>query len=46
MSNDLVVPIVLLAKSILTGIAVWSFIDSVIDSRISSSSNKKNQEVI
>ncbi len=45
MSYHIVLPIVLLANSILTGIAVWSFIDAVIDSRISSSSsNKKNQE--
>jgi hypothetical protein len=43
MSSDLVVPIVLLANSILTVIAVWSFIDAVIDSKISSG-NKKNQE--
>ena len=42
-SSDLVVTIVLLANSILTGIASWFFIDAVIDSRISSS-NKKNQE--
>ncbi len=45
MSYHIVLPIVLLANSILTGIAVWSFIDAVIDSRISSSSSyKKNQE--
>ena len=41
MSSDLVVPIVLLANSILTGIAVWSFIDAVIDN---CSSKKKYQE--
>ena len=40
-SSDLVIPIILLANSILTGIAVWSFIDAVIDN---CSTKKKYQE--
>ena len=48
MSSDLVVPIILIANSILSGIAVWSFIDAVIDSRvcISSSHKKKTEEEV
>ena len=45
MSSDLVIPIALIANSILTGIAVWFFIDAVIDSRVCSIHNKRKIEV-